>query len=93
MNHFWTLTQDVGFHLHIPPTDLTHMSIQTSLTGRSILAEKRRKKKNQEKEKVKSFVVEETNRAGQKMGIDGIGICSCYIRWTALRKRELGQMK
>ena len=67
------------------------MSIQTSLTGRSILAEKRRKKKNQKKEKVKSFVVEETNRAGQKMGIDGIGICSYYISWPALRKRELGQ--
>jgi len=44
------------------------MSIQTSLTGRSILAEKRRKKKNQEKEKVKSFVVEKTNRTGQKKG-------------------------
>ena len=79
MNHFWTLTHEVGFHLHIPPTDLTHMRIQTVLTVRSILAEKRQKKKNQEKEKVKSFVVEETNRTGQKMGIDGIGICSCYI--------------
>ena len=68
MNHFWTLTHEVGFHLHIPPTDLTHLSIQTALTGRSILAEKRRKKKNQEKEKVKSFVVEKTNRTGQKKG-------------------------
>ena len=68
MNHFWTLTHEVGFHLHIPPTDLTHMIIQTPLTGRSILAEKRRKKKNQEKEKVKSFVVEKTNRTGQKKG-------------------------
>ena len=77
MNHFWTLTHEVGFHLHIPPTDLTHMIIKTVLTDRSILAEKRQKKKNQEKEKVKSFVVEKTNRTGQKMGIDGIGICSC----------------
>jgi hypothetical protein len=67
------------------------VSIQTTLTGRSILAEKRRKKKNEEKEKVKSFLVEEANRARQKMGIDGIGICSCYVGWSAFRKRELGR--
>ena len=56
------------------------MSIQTSLTGGSILTEKRRKKKtrrtkNEEKEKVKkSLLVKETNRAEQKIEIEGIGI-------------------
>ena len=60
VNHFWTLTHEVGVHLHIPPTDLTRMSIQTTLTRRSIRAEIRRKKKNEEKEKVKKvFLVEE----------------------------------
>jgi hypothetical protein len=67
VNHFWTLTHEVGFHLHIPPTTLTRMSIQTSLTRRSILAEKRRKKKNEEKEKVKKvFLVEEEGRVDIK---------------------------
>ncbi len=75
------------------------MTIQTSLTGGSILTEKRRKKKtrrkkNEEKEKVKkSLLVEETNRTEQKIEIEGIGICSCYVYWPAFRKRELGQMK
>jgi hypothetical protein len=71
VNHFWTLTHEVGFHVHIPPTDLTRISIQTALTSRSILAEKRLKKKNEEKEKV--FLVEEVHRVGQKMGIDEMG--------------------
>ena len=66
MNHFWTLVHEVGFHLHIPPTDLTRMSIQTDLTRKGILAEKRRKKEKKEKEKVKSFLVEEANRADIK---------------------------
>ncbi len=39
VSHFWTLTHEVGFHLHIPPTDLTRMSIQTVLTRRSIHTE------------------------------------------------------
>ncbi len=58
--------------LHIPPTDLTRMSIQTTLTRRSIRAEIRRKNKNEEKEKVKKvFLVEEGNRVDikwRKMG-------------------------
>ena len=69
VNHFWTLTHEVGFHLHIPPTVLTRMSIQAALTRRSIHAEIRRKRKNEEKEKVikikknqKSFLVEETEK-------------------------------
>ena len=67
MNHFWTLTHEVWFHLHIPPTDLTLMSIQAVLTRRIILAEKRRKKEKKEKEKVKRvFLVEEANRTGIK---------------------------
>jgi hypothetical protein len=53
VNHFWTQTHEVRFHTHTPPTALTRMSIQTALTSRSILTEKRRKKKNEEKEKVK----------------------------------------
>jgi hypothetical protein len=66
VNHFWTLTHEVGFHLHIPPTALTRMSIQTALTRKSILAEKRRKKKNEEKEKVKKvFLVEKAGRVDQ----------------------------
>ena len=50
VNHFWTLTHEVGFHLHITPTDLTSMSIQTDLTRRSIHTDKGRKKKNEEEE-------------------------------------------
>ena len=73
MNHFWTLTHEVGFHLHIPRTDLTRMSIQTTLTRRSIRTEIRRKKKNEEKEKVKTvFLVEEGSRVDinwRKMGL------------------------
>ena len=72
VNHFWTLTHEVGFHLHIPPTDLTRMSIQTALTRRSIHTEIRRKKKNEEKEKVKKvFLEEEATRVDikwRKMG-------------------------
>ena len=50
VNHFWTLTHEVGFHLHITPTALTNMSIQTDLTTRSIRTEKGRTKKNEEEE-------------------------------------------
>jgi hypothetical protein len=57
VNHFWTLTHEVRVHLHIPPTDLTRISIQTTLTRRSIRAEIRRKKKNEEKENVKKNAV------------------------------------
>jgi hypothetical protein len=28
------------------------------------------------------------NRAGHQMEIDGIGICSCYTSWPALKKRD-----
>ncbi len=38
-----------------PSRDLTRMSIQTVLTRRSIHTEIRRKKKNEEKEKVRKF--------------------------------------
>ena len=94
MNHFWTLTHEVGFHLHIPPTVVTHLNIQTDLTHRIIPAEKRRKKKNEEKEKVKKvFLLKRQTGKERKMGRDGISICSCYISWSALWKRELGQMK
>jgi hypothetical protein len=54
VNHFWTLTHEVGFHLHTTPTVLTHMSIQTDLTGRSILTDKSSKKQNDVKEKFKN---------------------------------------
>jgi hypothetical protein len=50
VNHFWTLTHEVGFHLHFTPTALTSMSIQTVLTRRSIHTEKGRKKENEEEE-------------------------------------------
>jgi hypothetical protein len=46
----WTLTHEVGFQLHITPTTLTRMNIQTDLTRRSIHTEKGRKKKNKEEE-------------------------------------------
>ncbi len=54
VNHFWTLTHEVGFHLHTTLTVLTHMSIQTDLTGRSILTDKSSKKQNDVKEKFKN---------------------------------------
>ena len=50
VNHFWTLTHEVGFHLHNTPTALTKMSIQTALTRRSIRTENARKKKNEEED-------------------------------------------
>jgi hypothetical protein len=55
-------------------------------------------RKETEKEKIKKsfflvFLVEEANRAGHQMEIEGIGICSCYISWPALNKREWGQMQ
>jgi hypothetical protein len=69
------------------------LSIQTVLTHKSIPTEKRRKKKNEEKEKVKKvFLLKRQTGKGRKLGRD-VGICSCYISWSALRKRELGQMK
>jgi len=50
VNHFWTLTHEVGFHLHNTPTALTNTSIQTALTCRSIRTENSRKKKNEERD-------------------------------------------
>jgi hypothetical protein len=50
VNHFWTLTHEVGFHLHNTPTALTNTSIQTALTSRSIRTENSRKKKNEERD-------------------------------------------
>ena len=41
--------------------------------------EKRGERKTRRKKKSKKFLAEEANRVGQKMGIDEIGICSCYI--------------
>ncbi len=46
----WTLTHEVGFHLHITPTVITRMSIQTALTRKNIHTEKGMKKKNEEEE-------------------------------------------
>ncbi len=82
MNHFWTLTHEVVFHLHIPPTDLTRMSTQRGITRRSIHTEIRRKKKNEEKKKsTKVFLDEEVFRVDRhQVERNGIGICSCYIR-------------
>ena len=48
VNHFWTLTHEVGFHLHITPTALTSVSIQTALHTGSFAQKGRRKKKNEE---------------------------------------------
>ena len=50
------------------------VSIQTALTCRTILAEKRRKK-NKSKKAFLFLLVEEANWAGHQMEIDGIGIC------------------
>ena len=63
VNHFWTLTHEVGFHLHNTPTALTNMSIQTALTRRSIRTENAREKKKEEEDSqvfLKMFLVEET---------------------------------
>jgi hypothetical protein len=68
------------------------VSIQTALTCRTILAEKRRKK-NKSKKAFLFLLVEEANWAGHQMEIDGIGACSCYISWPALKKRELRQLQ
>ena len=50
------------------------MTIQTGLTHRSILATKGRKKKNDEKEKVKKKIELKRQTGPGIMGIDEIGI-------------------
>ena len=64
VNHFWTLTHEVGFHLHITPTALTSVSIQTDLTHRSIHTEKgegKRKARRKPSQKFFNFLVEEAD--------------------------------
>ena len=73
MNHFWTLTPEVGFHFHIPPTTLTHMSIQTASSNMEeyFPEERDRKRKTRSKKKSKKFLfflVEETNKYSDKGG-------------------------
>ena len=75
MNHFWNLTQEVGLHLHIPPAALTHWSIPTALTHRRIPTARGRKKKNEEKEKVKIVFLLKSQtwaRKDGKMGIERV---------------------
>ncbi len=77
VNHFWTLTHEVGFHLHNTPTALTSTSIQTDLTSRSIRTENSRKKKNEERDSqvfLKNFLVEEAGGMDNKRGKVGPGI-------------------
>ena len=66
MNHFWNLTQEVGLHLHTPPTDLTRMSILAALTQEIIAEngwkEEKEKGKRKQKEKVKKVFYEKTNQ-------------------------------
>ena len=52
------------------------------------------KRKNEEKEKVKKvFFCGRGKPGGHQMEKDGIGICSCYISWPALRTRGLDRMQ
>ncbi len=78
MNHFWTLTHEVGFHLHNTPTALTNTSIQTALTSRSIRTENSRKKKNEERDSQVFlgffFLVEEVSSMDNKRERMGPGI-------------------
>jgi hypothetical protein len=77
VNHFWTLTHEVGFHLHNTPTALTNTSIQTVLTSRSIRTENSRKKKNEERDSqvfLEFFLVEEASSMNNKRGRMGPGI-------------------
>ena len=77
MNHFWTLTHEVGFHLHNTPTTLTNTSIQTALTSRNIRTENTRKKKNDEEASqvfLKFFLVEDADGMDNKRGKVGPGI-------------------
>jgi len=75
VNHFWTLTHEVGFHLHSTQTALTNMSIQTALTRRNMsrrCLKRDGKRKNEEKEKVKKvFLIEEADRLDMKWGTWG----------------------
>jgi hypothetical protein len=57
VNHFGSLTHEVGFHLHITPTVITIKSIQTDLTQKSIRTEKGRKKEKRGGGIVKSFLI------------------------------------
>ncbi len=67
LNHFWTLTHEVGFHLHNTPTVLTNMSIQTDLTRRNISRRKEKEKeKRGERKSQKVFLVEEVDRVDMK---------------------------
>jgi hypothetical protein len=95
VNHFWTLTHEVGFHLPITPTALTSVSIQTALTHRNIHTEKGEKKKTRRKpsQKFFNFFSRRGRLDGHQMGKVGIGIYSCYLSWPALRTRELDRIQ
>ena len=98
MNHFWNLTQEVGLHLHTPPTDLTRMSILAALTQEIIAEngwkeEKRKKEKENRKKKSKKFFTKRQTKNRHRMEIDGIGICSLLYKLAGTRTRELGRMK
>ena len=67
VNHFWTLTHEVGFHLHSTQTALTNMSLQTDLTRRNISRRKEKEKeKRGERKSQKVFLVEEADRVDMK---------------------------
>ena len=84
VNHFWTLTHEVGFHLqqHNTPTALTNTSIQAALTSRSIRTENSRKKKNEERDSqvfLEFFLVEEASSMDNKRGRMGPGIGIYFV--------------
>ena len=82
VNHFWTLTHEVGFHLHNTQTALTNTSIQTALTSRSIRTENSRKKKNEERDSqvfLEFFLVEEASSMDNKRGRMGPGIGIYFV--------------
>ena len=98
MNHFWNLTQEVGLHLHTPPTDLTRMSILAALTQEIIAEngwkeEKGKRKKKTERKSQKRFFTKRQTKNRHRMEIDGIGICSLLYKLAGTRTRELGRMK
>ena len=70
VNHFWTLTHEVGFHLHNTQTALTNMSIQTALTSRNISRrkEEEKEKRGERKSQKKLFLVEGADRVDMKWG-------------------------